>query len=42
MEKKKYLLPEALIIEFTNDDVITDSDPWWWGPDIDEGSDNDD
>ena len=35
MEKKKYLIPECLIIDFEKHDIITDSESeegdWWWG-----------
>ena len=35
-KKKKYVIPEALVISFTNDDIITasgDQDEWWLGGD---------
>lgn len=33
MEKKKYLIPECIIIDFKDHDIITDSEEgdWWWG-----------
>lgn len=31
MDDKKYIKPEAEIVEFTNDDIITNSDEQWGG-----------
>lgn len=28
-KKKKFIIPEAEIIEITNDDIITESGEWW-------------
>ena len=33
MEKKNYIIPEAIIVEFLNEDIITDSETagGWYG-----------
>lgn len=47
-DKKKFIIPEALFVSFSNEDIITSSNPWedgndngepWgaWGPEIPDG-----
>ena len=45
-DKKKFIIPEALLVNFSNDDIITESGDWWlgggdngeeWGPEIPDG-----
>ena len=46
-DKKRFIIPEALIVNFSNDDIITESGDWWlgggdngeqWGPEIPDGN----
>lgn len=30
-KKKKYVVPEAEIVDFANEDIITSSGDRWWG-----------
>ena len=45
-DKRKFIIPEAMVINFTNDDIVTTSGDWWqgggdngeeWGPEIPDG-----
>ena len=45
-KKRKYVVPEAELVSFVTDDIITDSGDWWlgngdngeqWGPEIPDG-----
>ena len=45
-DKKKFIIPEILIVSFDNEDIITESVDWWqgggdngedWGPEIPDG-----
>ena len=30
-DKKKFIIPEALLVSFSNEDIITSSGDWWEG-----------
>lgn len=30
-KEKKYVIPEAEVVQFANDDIIVTSDRWWDG-----------
>ena len=46
-DKKKFKIPKAFFVNFSNDDIITESGDWWlgggdnaeqWGPEIPDGN----